>query len=73
MKGGLPHRVPLSPQALVVLEGVKGLDSDLVFPSAQRGPNEEARVQSDAVFIALAKRMKREGFTTHGFRSTFRD
>ena len=25
------------------------------------------------VFASLLKRMKREGFTVHGFRSTFRD
>ncbi len=73
MKGGLPHRVPLSPQALAVLERVKGLDGDLVFPSATPGPKGEPRAQSEAVVGQLCKRMKREGFTTHGFRSSFRD
>jgi integrase len=33
MKTGEVHRVPLSPPALAVLERVKGLDGDLVFPS----------------------------------------
>ena len=52
---------------------MKGLDADLVFPSAQRGKDGQAKVQSDMVFKACFKRMKREGFTTHGFRSSFRD
>lgn len=73
MKRGLIHRVPLSPQALAVLASVKGLDPDLVFPSAQRAKDGSAKPQSDMVFKALFLRMKREGFTTHGFRSSFRD
>lgn len=73
MKRGVAHRAPLSPQALAALEAVRGLDADLVFPAAQRGKDGTAKVQSDMVFKALFKRMKREGFTTHGFRSSFRD
>lgn len=73
MKAGKEHRVPLSPQALAVLHRVRGLDSDLVFPSAQREKSGAAKVQSDMVFAKLYERMKRSGFTTHGFRSTFRD
>ncbi len=73
MKRGLPHRVPLSPQAAAVLERVRGLDDELVFPSTQRGKDGEVRPQSDMVFKGLFNRMKREGFTTHGFRSSFRD
>ena len=33
MKRGVPHRVPLTPEALAVLEKVRGLDADLIFPS----------------------------------------
>lgn len=74
MKGGVVHRVPLSSEALAVLDQVRGLDSDLVFPSPSRGAGNEARQQSDTVFKALMKRMGRDdGLTTHGFRSTFRD
>jgi integrase len=73
MKRGLPHRVPLSAESLAVLEKVKGLDPDLVFPSAQRDKAGHARPMSDMVFKSLFGRMKREGFTTHGFRSSFRD
>ncbi|MFN3263219.1 MAG: tyrosine-type recombinase/integrase [Pikeienuella sp.] len=73
MKRGLPHRVPLSKPALTALEAVKGLDEDLIFPSVQEAARGKAKVQSVNVFSALFKRMGREGFTTHGFRSTFRD
>ncbi|MGL4280452.1 MAG: tyrosine-type recombinase/integrase [Albidovulum sp.] len=73
MKRGLPHRVPLSREAIEVLERVRGLDSDFVFPSIQRGPHDEACPQSVMVFKALLRRMGAEGFTVHGFRSTFRD
>lgn len=73
MKRGVQHRVPLSDGAVAVLEKVKGLDADLVFPSAIRAKDGSAKPQSDMVFKALYDRMKRKGFTTHGFRSTFRD
>ncbi|WP_298854698.1 site-specific integrase [uncultured Ruegeria sp.] len=72
-KRRLPHRVPLCAEALTVLEAVKGLDRDLVFPSVQRGKDGRSKPMSDTVFKALMIRMKREGLTTHGFRSTFRD
>jgi integrase len=73
MKRGVPHRVPLSPEALAILDRARGLDAELVFPSTHRGPDGETREQSVMVFKALLKRMGREGFTVHGFRSTFRD
>jgi len=73
MKRGVAHRVPLSEEAIEVLKQVEGLDSELVFPSAQRNSDGSGKEQSDMVFKALYRRMKREGFTTHGFRSAFRD
>jgi integrase len=73
MKRGLPHRVPLSQEAAEILERVRGLDADFVFPSLRRGSDDEARPQSVMVFKALLRRMGAEGFTVHGFRSTFRD
>lgn len=73
MKRGVPHRVPLSDEAIAVLKKVEGLDKELVFPSAYKAPDGSAKAQSDMVFKALYKRMGREGFTTHGFRSSFRD
>lgn len=73
MKRGLPHRVPLSKAALDVLESVKGFDPVLVFPSPQRAKDGAGRPLSDMAFKPLFARMGVEGFTTHGFRSTFRD
>ena len=73
MKRGVEHRVPLSPEALAVLERVRGLDRDFVFPSTHRDGEGKVRAQSDMVFKSLLLRMNREGFTVHGFRSSFRD
>lgn len=73
MKAGGTHRVPLCEGALTVLGSVRGLDDDLIFPSVQRDPKRRARHMSDAVFKRLQDRMARDGFTTHGFRSSFRD
>ena len=72
-KRRLPHRVPLCAEAQAILEAVKGFDRDLIFPSVQRGKDGRSKPMSDTVFKALMTRMKREGLTTHGFRSTFRD
>jgi integrase len=69
MKAGRPHRVPLSPAAVAVLARMtRGEAEALVFPGAKPG-----KPLSNMVMVALFKRMKREGITTHGFRSTFRD
>jgi integrase len=73
MKARRAHRVPLSAEAIAILERVKGLDADLVFPSLQRGKDGTAKVMSDMAFKALFGRMGIEGITTHGFRSCFRD
>ncbi len=67
MKGELLHRVPLSAPALTVLQTVRGLDDDRVFPGQRRG-----RPISDTTIAAPLKRMGVSG-TVHGFRSTFRD
>jgi len=73
MKARRAHRVPLSPEALAVLEKVRGLDANLVFPSPQRTSDGKAKVMSDMAFKALFGRMKIEDITQHGFRSSFRD
>ena len=72
MKGGLPHRVPLSVAALEVLSKARELHvgSDLVFPS----PTRQGQSLSD---MTLTKILRTTGLaeraTVHGFRSTFRD
>jgi integrase len=73
MKTYKPHRVPLSCEALAVLDQVRGLDDQLVFPSVSRDLQGNSRAMSDTVFKALMHRMGRVTLTTHGFRSTFRD
>ena len=72
MKGGVPHRVPLSGAALAVLENAGPLrdGSGLVFPS----PVKPGHPMSD---MTLTKVLRTTGLaeraTVHGFRSTFRD
>lgn len=73
MKGDKPHRVPLTDEMLAILDKQRGLDAELVFPSSHRDGDGGFKVQSDMVFKSLYKRMGVSGFTTHGFRSTFRD
>lgn len=70
MKGFREHRVPLSPQALAVLQRVKwdNNPSEFVFPSAK--PD---KAISNMTCLAVLKRMGRGDLTVHGFRSTFRD
>ncbi len=73
MKGGREHRVPLSAQAVAVLDKVKPLAAgeDVaclpVFPGSQPG-----KPLSSMAFAMLLRRMKVET-TVHGFRSSFRD
>ena len=69
MKGGRAHRVPLSRQALAVL---KKLDTartgEYVFPGQRPG-----RPLSAMAMEMILRRMKIDGVTVHGFRSSFRD
>ncbi|WMS44498.1 tyrosine-type recombinase/integrase [Acuticoccus sp. MNP-M23] len=67
MKAGREHRVPLSPAALtVVLAMPRGESGALVFPGTKPG-----RPMSDMTLAAVLKRMKLDGLTVHGFRSSF--
>ena len=68
MKAKAEYRVPLTAEALAVLDAVRGVDPDLVFPGQRRG-----RPMSDVTLAAVLKRMGHGEFTAHGFRSTFRD
>jgi integrase len=73
MKMGKEHRVPLSPQALALLDKLPRMaGTDLLFPSVRGG------TLSDATLNAVMKRMdfKDAGgrvCVPHGLRSTFRD
>lgn len=69
MKGKLherkPHRVALSPETIALVQRMRGLHPELVFPSPS------GKELSDMVFKSLYKRMGHDDLTTHGFRSTF--
>lgn len=67
MKAGREHRVPLSTQAVALLEALPRIEGvDLVFPAPRNGP------LSDMTLTAVLRRMK-VAAVPHGFRSTFRD
>lgn len=74
MKAGLLHRVPLSLQAVAVLEQMKGGHNELVFSSPRKqGVLSEMVLttflrKTDAVSDSVGRVA-----TAHGFRSTFRD
>ena len=69
MKGKKEHRVPLSNQAVVLLEEMAKLGAEgYVFP----GRKPDSRL-SPMAMLMLLRRMKRGDITVHGFRSTFRD
>ena len=74
MKGGLRHRVPLSTQALELLEQMRGLHENLVFPFPRK-----QTVLSDMVLTSFLRKTKAISDTqgrfavAHGFRSSFRD
>ena len=65
-KTGKLHRVPPSSEALAILEEVRPLGDELVFPTP------DGSRLSGAAMDAVLKRMK-EDATVNGFRSTFRD
>ena len=68
MKSGRQHRVPLSPQALAILDQLRQIRScDFVFPSPRR-----AKPLSNMAMEMLLRRMKADAITVHGFRSSFR-
>lgn len=68
MKGGEKHRVPLTDEMVAILEPLKALGSEYVFEGQKRN-----HPLSNMSMLMLLRRMKVEGVTVHGFRSTFRD
>ena len=63
MKAGKEHQIALSKQALALLEKLPR--SKYIFEGLNG-------MMSDATISSVIKRMKRSGFTVHGFRATFR-
>lgn len=69
MKAQREHRVPLSPAALTVIQGMEEVgESEFVFPGGRQG-----RPLSNMAMLTLLKRMGRNDLTVHGFRSSFTD
>ena len=69
MKAGRPHRVPLSPRALEILEALNpGEPGDFILPGREPG-----RHLSNMAFEMMMRRMGVVDFTVHGMRSAFRD
>ena len=69
MKGRREHRVPLSDRCMEILAEVgKHKVGDLVFPGRRT-----TAPLSDMALTMVLRRMKVDGATTHGFRSSFRD
>jgi integrase len=70
MKGGREHRVPLTDEALAVIDKADALhrtvESDLLFPAPRGGP------LSDMTLTAVLRRLEVQA-VPHGFRSTFKD
>lgn len=71
MKADKPHRVPLGPRALEILDIVENLSGqgDWIFPGHKRG----RPFSNMAMLTLLQVRMNLPQFTVHGFRSSFRD
>jgi len=69
MKAGREHRVPLSCQALAILEKLAGAKTgEFVFAGQKAG-----KPLSGMAMEMVLRRMKVDGVTVHGFRSAFRD
>ena len=74
MKTQVIHRIPLSLQAMAVLDKVRGLHGEWVFPS----PRKQVPL-TDMALTTLLRRVEAPSTTperlatAHGFRSTFRD
>lgn len=69
MKAGRIHRVPLTGRVLDIARAMhQARENDFVFPGARRD-----RPLSSHAILMLMRRMDKEQFTPHGFRSSFRD
>jgi integrase len=69
MKSGQEHVVPLSTEALDLLDALpREHGAEYLFIGRRTGTR-----LSEAALIGVLERMRRTDLTTHGFRSTFRD
>ncbi len=70
-KGKRPQLVPLSAEALAVLEDVRGIDPAYAFPGRADGKRPHV-VTTYPALKRIRKRTKLPHWTTHDFRTTFR-
>jgi integrase len=69
MKGGKPHRAPLSPRGIEILERAAAVRSgDLIFPSVRTG----STMVSNVPLQFIRQTMNRHDLTIHGFRASFK-
>jgi integrase len=69
IKAERDHRVPLSDRALVILDALPREEgNDHLFIGARKGKG-----LSDMAMLELLRGMAGNGYTVHGFRSSFRD
>ena len=68
MKADQEHRVPLTPAMLAIVQPLQAFRSDVVFEGQKRH-----KPMSNMAMLMLLRRMRVEGITVHGFRSSFRD
>ena len=69
MKASKEHIIPLCADAVSIVKSLPRIPgNELLFSNVKSG-----KPLSDVVFKKLMERMGHTGFTTHGFRSTFRD
>lgn len=69
LKAGREHRVPLSKQALKIVQAMQETrNGEFVFPGSKLG-----KPLSAMALEMVLRRIKIENATVHGFRSAFRD
>jgi integrase len=67
MKSKMEHRVPLTEEALALMPNA-GRPDALVFPGSR-----PTKALSDMCLITIMRRLRGQGATVHGLRSSFRD
>ena len=69
MKAGKEHRVPLTDRAMEILKSLpRERDNPYVFVGGKKGT-----ALSNMAMLELLRGMSGNGYTVHGFRSSFKD
>jgi integrase len=73
MKAGADHRVPLSPEAVEILQRQRDAQSERTTSTPYVFAGKQHKPISNMAMAKVLERMGRDTITVHGFRSTFRD